>query len=216
MKTLSEKEFNEFNAEGLFTDRAEKAKKDLLPVMQEIRKYIPGAEYSYHVMGGEYPEFYGVQIEFTQNGIRFHLNKILKEKKYKIVADMEHFKNVNRYDSERVTKQYEKPCNIGTFTAKKVNDWINYYTSIYNQVAEEDTENAQKVAEFLKNIENEPIRWEKQDHSKGTITRNGLCFTFYIEEGHISHELTLSYYGTNDYRKFRLMADNQFFPKDNY
>ncbi|MCS2887331.1 hypothetical protein NXV14_07555 [Bacteroides fragilis] len=41
MKTLSEKEFNEFNAKGLFTDRAEKAKKDLLPVMQEIRKYIP-------------------------------------------------------------------------------------------------------------------------------------------------------------------------------
>ena len=69
---------------------------------------------------------------------------------------------------------------------------------------------------YIKNIENEPIRWEKQDHSKGTITRNGLCFTFYIEEGHISHELTLSYYGTNDYRKFRLMADNQFFPKDNY
>lgn len=125
MKTLSEKEFNEFNAKGLFTDRAEKAKKALLPVMQEIRKYIPGAEYGYHVIGGEYPEFYGVQIEFTQNGIRFHLNKILKENKYKIVANMEHFKNVNRYDIERVTKQYEKPCNIGTFTAKKVNDWIN-------------------------------------------------------------------------------------------
>ena len=80
MKTLSEKEFNEFNVKGLFTDRAEKAKKDLLPVMQEIRKYIPDAEYGYRVIGGEYPEFYGVQIEFTQNGIRFHLNKILQRK----------------------------------------------------------------------------------------------------------------------------------------
>ncbi|MEB3376242.1 hypothetical protein SFC43_35025 [Bacteroides sp. CR5/BHMF/2] len=119
MKILSEKEFNEFNAKGLFTDRAEKAKKALLPVMQEIRKYMPGAEYGYCVMGGEYPEFYGVQIEFTQNGIRFHLDKIYKENKYKIAPDMGHFKNVNRYDIERVTKQYEKPCNIGTFTAKK-------------------------------------------------------------------------------------------------
>lgn len=216
MKTLSEKEFNEFNAKGLFTDEAEKAKKALFPVMQEIRKYIPGAEYGYRVIGGEYPEFYGVQIEFTQNGIRFHVSKIYKENKYKIAADMEHFKNVNRYDIERVTKQYEKPCNIGTFTAKKVNDWINYYTSIYNQVAEEDTENTQKVAEFLKDIENETIRWEKQDHSKGTITRNGLRFTFYIEEGHLSYELSLNYRGTADYNTFRLIADNLYIPKGNY
>ena len=216
MKTLSEKEFNEFNVKGLFTDEAEKAKKALFPVMQEIRKYIPGAEYGYRVIGGEYPEFYGVQIEFTQNGIRFHLNKILKENKYKIAPDMGHFKNVNRYDIERVTKQYEKPCNIGTFTAKKVNDWINYYTPIYNQVAKEDAENGQKVADFLKSIENEPVRWQTQTHSKGTITRNGLCYTFYIEEGHISHELTFSCYGTTDYNKFRLMADNQFIPKGNY
>ena len=216
MKTLSEKEFNEFNVNALFTDRAEQEKKALFPIMQEIRKFIPGAEYGYRVIGGQYPEFYGIQIEFTQNGIRFHLNKILKENKYKIVPDMEHFTNVNRYDIERITNQYEKPCNIGTFTAKKVNDWINYYTLIYNQVAEEEAENAQKVADFLKSIENESIRWEAKDHSKGTITRNGLCFTFYIENGHLSYDLSLSYCGTTDYNKFRLMADNQFFPKGNY
>ena len=57
MKTLSEKEFNEFNAKGLFTDRAEQAKKALFPVMQEVRKFIPGAEYGYRVIGGQYPEF---------------------------------------------------------------------------------------------------------------------------------------------------------------
>ena len=38
--------------------------------MQEIRKYIPQAEYGYHVESGEYPAFYGVRIEFTYNGIR--------------------------------------------------------------------------------------------------------------------------------------------------
>lgn len=216
MKTLSEKEFNELNANAMFTDKAEQAKKELSPLMQEIRKYIPQAEYGYHVVDGEYPAFYGLRIEFTCNGIRFHVSKIYKENKYKIAADMEYFKNVNRYDIERVTKQYEKPCNIGTFTAKKVNDWINYYTSIYNQVAEEDTENTQKVAEFLKDIENETIRWEKQDHSKGTITRNGLRFTFYIEEGHLSYELSLNYRGTADYNTFRLIADNLYIPKGNY
>ena len=205
MKTLSEKEFNELNANAMFTDKAEQAKKELSPLMQEIRKYIPQAEYGYHVVDGEYPAFYGLRIEFTCNGIRFHVSKIYKENKYKIAADMEHFKNVNRYDIERVTKQYEKPCNIGTFTAKKVNDWINYYTSIYNQ-----------VAEFLKDIENETIRWEKQDHSKGTITRNGLRFTFYIEEGHLSYELSLNYRGTADYNTFRLIADNLYIPKGNY
>lgn len=58
--------------------------------MQEIRKYIPQAEYGYHVESGEYPAFYGVRIEFTYNGIRFHVCKIYKENKYRIAADMEH------------------------------------------------------------------------------------------------------------------------------
>lgn len=134
----------------MFTERAERAKKELSPLMQEIRKYIPQAEYGYHVVSGEYPAFYGVRIEFTYNGIRFHVCKIYKENKYRIAADMEHFEYVNRYDIERAGNQYEKPCNIGVFTAKKINDWINYYTQIYRQVEQENAENSKKVADFLK------------------------------------------------------------------
>lgn len=104
MKTLSEKEFNGFNVNAMFTERAERAKKELSPLMQEIRKYIPQAEYGYHVESGEYPAFYGVRIEFTYNGIRFHVCKIYKENKYRIAADMEHFEYVNRYDIERAGK----------------------------------------------------------------------------------------------------------------
>ena len=84
MKTLSEKEFNGFNVNARFTESAERAKKELSPLMQEIRKYIPQAEYGYHVVSGEYPAFYGVRIEFTYNGIRFHVYRINKENKYRI------------------------------------------------------------------------------------------------------------------------------------
>ena len=169
----------------MFTERAERAKKELSPLMQEIRKYIPQAEYGYHVESGEYPAFYGVRIEFTYNGIRFHVCKIYKENKYRIAA-------------------------------KKINDWINYYTQIYRQVEQENVENSKKVADFLKSIENEPVRWEGNNHSKGTIIRNGLRFTFYIEEGHLYFELSLSYRGTADYDTFRLIADNRYIPKGNY
>ena len=72
MKTLSEKEFNGLNIKVMFTEKVEQAKKELSPLMQEIRKYMPQAEYGYHVVSGEYPAFYGVRIEFTYNGIRFH------------------------------------------------------------------------------------------------------------------------------------------------
>lgn len=108
----------------MFNEKVEQAKKELSPLMQEIRKYMPQAEYGYHVVSGEYPAFYGVRIEFTYNGIRFHVYKINKENKYKIAADMEHFEYVNHYDIERAGSRYEKPCNIGVFTAKKINDWI--------------------------------------------------------------------------------------------
>ena len=215
MKTLSEKEFNGLNIKAMFTEKVEQAKKELSPLMQEVRKYIPQAEYGYHVVSGEYPAFYGVRIEFTYNGIRFHVYKINKENKYRIAADLEHFEYVNRYDIERAGNQYEKPCNIGVFTAKKINDWINYCTQIYRQVEQANAENARKVADFLKSIENEPVRWERRNHSKGTITRNGLRFTFYIEEGHLSFELSLSYRGTADYDTFRLIADNRYIPKGN-
>ena len=67
----------------------------------------------------------------------------------------------------------------------------------------------------MKSIENEPVRWEGNNHSKGTIIRNGLRFTFYIEEGHLSFELSLSYRGTADYDTFRLIADNRYIPKGN-
>ena len=46
--------------------------------------------------------------------------------------------------------------------------------------------------------------------------RNGLRFTFYIEEGHLYFELSLSYRGTADYDTFRLIADNRYIPKGNY
>ena len=180
----------------MFTERAERAKKELSPLMQEIRKYIPQAEYGYHVESGEYPAFYGVRIEFTYNGIRFHVCKIYKENKYRIAADMEHFEYVNRYDIERAGNQYD--------------------TQIYRQVEQENVENSKKVADFLKSIENEPVRWEGNNHSKGTIIRNGLRFTFYIEEGHLYFELSLSYRGTADYDTFRLIADNRYIPKGNY
>ena len=129
----------------MFTEKVEQAKKELSPLMQEVRKYIPQAEYGYHVVSGEYPAFYGVRIEFTYNGIRFHVYRINKENKYRIATDMEHFEYVNRYDIERAGNQYEKPCNIGVFTAKKINDWINYCTQIYRQVEQENAENARKV-----------------------------------------------------------------------
>ena len=120
MKTLSEKEFNGLNIKVMFTEKVEQAKKELSPLMQEIRKYMPQAEYGYHVVSGEYPAFYGVRIEFTYNGIRFHVYKINKENKYKIAADMEHFEYVNRYDIERAGSQYEKPC-FNLFDAQGLN-----------------------------------------------------------------------------------------------
>lgn len=70
---------------------------------------------------------------------------------------------------------------------------INYCTQIYRQVEQANAENARKVADFLKSIENEPVSWERRNYAKGTITRNGLRFTFYIEKGHLSFELSLSY-----------------------
>ena len=216
MNSLTEAEFNKISANVLYANRAAETKQSLSKVMQEVQKYIPNAEYIYLLSPYEQPEFSDIRIEFTQNGIRFWLHKIYKDNKYKIVAYMEQFKNTSRYDIERISDKYAKPCNMGVFTAKKINDWINYYTSIYNEIEADDTRKAQEIADFLKSIEKERVRWRNEAHTAGEIRRNGLCFSFSIETGYISQNMTFDYCGTTDYEKFRLMADNEFFPTKKY
>lgn len=213
MKSVSEKEFRQLDVKKEYTNRAESEKKALLPVMQEIQKYIPNAEFAYCISVYEqYVEYYCIRIEFTLNGIRFWLSSVHREKKYQITAYIQQFKNVSNYDIESITKKYDKPCNMGVFTAKKVNDWINYHTAIYNEVAAKEAENTQKITAFLKEIEKETISWRNAEHTNGEIRRNGLIFSFSIDKGYISKEMKLDYIFTKDYEHFRLIADNQYFP----
>lgn len=212
MKSVSEKEFCQLDVKNEYANRAEGDKKALLPVMQEIQKYIPNAEFAYCIsVYEEYLEYHRMRIEFTLNGIRFWLYEIYREKKYQIAPNMEHFKNISNYEIENITKKYNKPCNIGVFTAKKVNDWINYHTAIYNEVATKEAENTQKITAFLKEIENETISWRNAEHTNGEIRRNGLIFSFSIDKGYISKDMKLDYIFTKDYEHFRLIADNQYF-----
>lgn len=213
MKTLSEIELSNLNVSTSFKEEVEKSKKAMLPVLQEMRKFIPNAEYVYRVLGEEYPDFHGVNIEFTLNDIRFRLEKLYNENKYKIVAVMDHLKNINRYHIQNIAKQFKKPCNFGVFTAKKINAWINYYTPIYNQAVKEDSERFQNITEFLKSIDNETVSWTNSNLTQGEITRN---FSFSIDDGCIWTNIELSYHGQNNYTKFHLMADNKFFPKTDY
>lgn len=217
MKSVSEKEFRQLDVKNEYANRAENDKKALLPVMQEIQKYIPNAEFAYCVsVYEEYLEYHCMRIEFTLNDIRFWLYKIYRENKYQITVDMKHFKNISNYEIENITKRYNKPCNIGVFTAKKVNDWINYHTAIYNEVATKEAENTQKITAFLEEIEKETISWRDTEHTIGEIRRNGLIFSFSIDKGYISKDMKLDYAFTKDYEHFRLIADNQYLPTKRY
>lgn len=217
MKSVSEKEFCLLDVKKEYANRAESDKKALLPVMQEIQKYIPNAEFAYCVsVYEEYLEYHYMRIEFTLNGIRFWLYEIYREKKYQITAYMEHFKNISSYDIENITKKYNKPCNIGVFTAKKVNDWINYHTAIYNEVTVKEAENTQKITAFLEEMDKETISWRNAEHTNGEIRRNGLIFSFSIDKGYISKDMKLDYIFTKDYEHFRLIADNQYLPTKRY
>lgn len=213
MKSVSEKEFSQLDVKKVYEKRAEDDKKVLLPALQEIQKYIPNAEFAYGVsVYEEYIEYHSIRIEFTVNDIRFWFHKIYRENKYQITAYMEHFTNVSRYDIENITKKYEKPCNIGVFTTKKVNDWINYNTAIYNEVAAKNSKNTQEITEFMGGIEKEAINWRNEEHTNGEIRRNGLIFSFSIEKGYISKDIKLDYMIKRDYEQFRLMADNKYLP----
>jgi hypothetical protein len=116
------------------------------------------------------------------------------------------FKNIDTYTIEREKEKLTKPNLIGVLTAKKVNDWLNYYKELYTALKVINEANSDKVGAFLKSLEGLPVVWHGD--KKGTIERGGMLFTFHINATYINTSIEVHYRTGSDLQSFLKLTDN--------
>lgn len=134
-------------------------------------------------------------------------------KKYSISADMrKHFKNIDLHTIARIQHDLKKPNEIGVLTKKKIEDWVQYYESLYSRCFMEDQKNGGEKAAFLESIKGWPVRWNA-DKKSGRIIANGIEMTFTIGDTYVSKKLQLHYSVSDDIETFQRLADNKYIMK---
>ncbi len=127
-------------------------------------------------------------------------------KKYDIYCrTMSTFLNVG--NSYQYVADIEKPNEIGVLSAKKIQAWVSYYEQVCKIVVEADKQGAERVAAFLKSIKGLPVKW-REGKTSGDILRNGIEFSFSINNGHVSTSMRL-YHVDENVKTFLLMSDNK-------
>lgn len=167
-------------------------------------------------------KFYPCECEVNVSGeyldhIRFYLiNNVCKitihyheyKKRYTFHCD-EKFVNLDYHQIQDIYKESPAPQGVGVLSTKKIENWVKREQEVYLALVEKDGELTNKVSAFLKTLENEDVRWFKQD-VQGEMIKNGIKFSFKIENGYIYRTLELHYEVPSTLESFKLLSNNKY------
>jgi len=128
-------------------------------------------------------------------------------KKYSFYYES-NFDNVSSYRQGEIAKQFKEPKNVGVLNKKKIEDWIKYNQVVYLAMKAENEKRSDEVAKFLDSIKNENVRWWDNNKS-GEIIKNGIKFTFRIENGYVTQKIEIYYKVPNTLEAFNILSDNR-------
>lgn len=213
MKNLTHAEFKALNL-NIGNEYHRERINAAIKQVEEFNTFIP-CELVFKLSEGDNDLYF----EYTEIKIIDPLNFVISfdsyRKKYTIYLRSinEDFKNITHYTIQEAQKNLIEPKQIGVLTTKKVNDWLNYYRELYAALKVINEQNSDKVKQFLKSIEGQPVRWFNNNKS-GEIVKNGLVFKFKIEETYISTSIEVHYKTGSDLNDFLKLADNKHPNKD--
>ena len=92
-------------------------------------------------------------------------------------------------------------------TTKKIQDWVNYYERVYYLMKIEKELCENKVEQFRNKLSNVPdVEWSK-DKKSGSIVRNGLKYSFWIQsDGYIQEKIEVHYKTNSNFEEFERMT----------
>lgn len=204
MKTINEQEFQALNIE--LTEFNKKQIESVQRFKKEVEQFYP-CEVRYFI-SGEINRFEWCYVYMNANDLLFRIYQY--KNKYHIYCENKHsIRNLSNSQISEVTRKFESPNQIGVFTTKKIQAWIDYETATYNALLENEQQNKSAEQEFLKSIENLPVRFDRDDKTKGSIKINGIEFSFEIIDGHVYQKIKLNYSAPTSLELFLKLADNQ-------
>lgn len=194
-------------------ERMDRAVEETTRLLEMIRPYVPDADLFYRVTHDKAAckNYYeDVGAGFRRNGILFIVGKNTYPKTfYMLHCDLSGFCNVDSFSRDEAADGLTKPDNIGVFSRRKIEDWVEYWTQYYCNLERINAENRRKVETFRRRLEALPdVVWNR-DGNQGCIERNGLKYDFTIYCSGYYENLTL------DFRRcslddFLALSDNRF------
>lgn len=111
----------------------------------------------------------------------------------------------------RLRDSYPKqPNNIGVFSQKKIEDWMEYIDKVHTILVQDKQEAESFKEAYLNRLECEEITWLDKEHSRGKIIRGGLILEFRFSGSHVYESMELDYRKRPGYDLFKAMADNRY------
>ena len=153
------------------------------------------------------------RICFRRNGILFRINKqYFPKPTYAIDIDTSNFKHIDLHMQAHIRDKYPAPHRIGILSERKVNIWVDYLTKIWHDLEHLDRERNAHISAHRSRLNKLPdVKWNK-DRDRGSIERNGLCYSFRYETGTIQEKVSLDY-GPCTLDDFLALSDNRYRPK---
>lgn len=179
-------------------------KAELQAKLMQLRQFVPEATlyYCFSIQEKE-RSFVNCRIGFERGGVRIFLLSYQSKKDF-FYIDYNAYQHVLR--TEICNFPFTEPNHIGMYTKKKVDAWIDYLLKVHYKAVELDKERAQKIETFFKEIER--IGGYRGD--SGEIERNGVLYSWKIENGHIYQWLKLSTQVIANLDNFKALAVNNF------
>ncbi len=185
---------------------------EIQPIYKEVLKFLPDATLFYCISSSaNNPLYCRMYVGVIRNGVTFIMRQNYKDKKYYFEVITSMFPEAEGSILYRLREKYPEPCKIGVFTKRKIEDWITRGLNIYKELEEENAAIQKIKAEYLAVLKDEKIEWKNGAHTEGSITRNGLRFSFHISGRNIYEKTELvNPHASRTYSAFTKLADNRY------
>lgn len=196
---------SEYNLKGIESEER---------VLSDVLKFYPLATIE-HIFELEENYHYQYSIIYLVKNADLHITiKFDKyRKKYFVGRQFPTFVNIThntiQQAAQNLAARYlSEPNQMGVLSSKKIQDWIEYYTSIFEALQVENDKNKKKIEDFLDSIKDLPVTWYRGNKS-GSLVKNGIEWSFTIEETYVSTSIKLHYTVDSSLETFLALSDNK-------
>lgn len=207
MKLIHIKDLNKFE----ILNKNENEIEEKIALAKEVSSFLPAIPII-HISdedGKLYYEYCQVVIQHPK--LIFVISYDEYRKKYSITCEnILKLKNVSHGTIRTEKGKFLEPVEMGKLSLKKIQAWIEYYKTVYENLSKINEENKNKIAQFLKSIEGMPVKWYGHKSKQGSIVKNGIEFIFEIMLEYVSTKIKIHYTENKDIDTFLKLSDNKY------